>query len=225
MVRSRPNHRARRAATHRTMRDGPHIAAHRRADRRPGARRDADRADGRPGAHGHRAGRPWPASARQTASAHLAKLLDARLLAVRAARAAPLLPPRRRRRRAAAREPDGRGVPRRRGAPASSPREPALRNARVCYDHLAGDLGVLVLRQPAAAQRVRSSARRDRAALDAGRHGLLRALRHRRRALAARAAPLCRRPASTGACAATTSAGRSARRCCSACSRWGGRGA
>ena len=27
----------------------------------------------------------------------------------------------------------------------SSPREPALRNARVCYDHLAGELGVLVL--------------------------------------------------------------------------------
>jgi hypothetical protein len=26
----------------------------------------------------------------------------------------------------------------------SSPREPALRKARVCYDHLAGDLGVLV---------------------------------------------------------------------------------
>src|SRR6185436_15164540 len=25
----------------------------------------------------------------------------------------------------------------------SSPREPALRKARVCYDHLAGDLGVL----------------------------------------------------------------------------------
>lgn len=27
----------------------------------------------------------------------------------------------------------------------SSPREPALRKARVCYDHLAGDLGVMVL--------------------------------------------------------------------------------
>jgi hypothetical protein len=27
----------------------------------------------------------------------------------------------------------------------SSPRDPALRHARVCYDHLAGDLGVLVL--------------------------------------------------------------------------------
>jgi hypothetical protein len=26
----------------------------------------------------------------------------------------------------------------------SSPREPALRKARVCYDHLAGELGVLV---------------------------------------------------------------------------------
>ena len=27
----------------------------------------------------------------------------------------------------------------------SSPREPALRKARVCYDHLAGELGVFVL--------------------------------------------------------------------------------
>ena len=81
---------------------------------------------------------------KQTASTHLAKLLDARLLAV---------------------ESQGRhryfrladhdvarlleslmGVAYRVGAVRvrSSPREPALRKARVCYDHLAGELGVLV---------------------------------------------------------------------------------
>jgi hypothetical protein len=40
----------------------------------------------------------------------------------------------------------------------SSPREPALRKARVCYDHLAGELGVLVYE---------SLARRGAFALDA----------------------------------------------------------
>lgn len=81
---------------------------------------------------------------KQTVSTHLAKLLDARLLAV---------------------ENQGRhryfrladhdvahlleslmGVAYRAGAVRvrSSPREPALRKARVCYDHLAGELGVLV---------------------------------------------------------------------------------
>jgi len=79
---------------------------------------------------------------KQTVSAHLAKLVDARLLAV---------------------ESQGRhryfrladddvaqlleslmGVAYRTGAVRlkSSPRDPELRNARVCYDHLAGDLGV-----------------------------------------------------------------------------------
>src|SRR3990170_163599 len=54
---------------------------------------------------------------KQTVSAHLAKLLDSLM-----------------------------GVAYRVGAVRvrSSPREPALRKARVCYDHLAGDLGVLV---------------------------------------------------------------------------------
>jgi DNA-binding transcriptional ArsR family regulator len=81
---------------------------------------------------------------KQTISTHLAKLLDARLLAV---------------------ESQGRhryfrladsdvarllenlmGVAYRTGAVRvrASPREPALRKARVCYDHLAGELGVLV---------------------------------------------------------------------------------
>jgi len=80
---------------------------------------------------------------KQTASAHLARLVDAKLVAV---------------------EKQGRhryfrladddvaqlmesllGVAYRAGALRlrSSPREPALRKARVCYDHLAGDLGVL----------------------------------------------------------------------------------
>src|SRR5450631_59410 len=81
---------------------------------------------------------------KQTVSAHLAKLLEARLVAV---------------------ESQGRhryfrldnqdvaqllenlmGVAYRTGAVRvrASPREPALRKARVCYDHLAGELGVLV---------------------------------------------------------------------------------
>jgi DNA-binding transcriptional ArsR family regulator len=81
---------------------------------------------------------------KQTASAHLARLLDAKLLVV---------------------EKQGRhryfrladddvahlleslmGVAYRTGALRlkSSPRDPDLRKARVCYDHLAGDLGVLV---------------------------------------------------------------------------------
>ena len=81
---------------------------------------------------------------KQTISSHLAKLLDGRLLSV---------------------ESQGRhryfrladddvarlleslmGVAYRSGAVRvrSSPREPALRKARVCYDHLAGELGVLI---------------------------------------------------------------------------------
>jgi DNA-binding transcriptional ArsR family regulator len=81
---------------------------------------------------------------KQTVSGHLAKLVDAGLLAV---------------------EAQGRhryfrladddiaqlleslmGIAFRTGAVRlrSSPREPALRKARVCYDHLAGELGVLV---------------------------------------------------------------------------------
>ncbi|MEO7577962.1 MAG: helix-turn-helix domain-containing protein [Massilia sp.] len=84
---------------------------------------------------------------RQTISGHLAKLVEAKLLAV---------------------EQQGRhryfrladddvaqlleslmGVAFRSGALRlrSSPREPALRKARVCYDHLAGELGVLMYEQ------------------------------------------------------------------------------
>jgi DNA-binding transcriptional ArsR family regulator len=81
---------------------------------------------------------------KQTASAHLAKLLDARLLAVESQG-------RHRYFRLADRDVAEllehlMGVAYRAGAVRlrASPREPALRKARVCYDHLAGELGVLV---------------------------------------------------------------------------------
>jgi DNA-binding transcriptional ArsR family regulator len=81
---------------------------------------------------------------KQTISAHLAKLVDAGLLAVEAQG-----------RHRYFRLADGdvaqllealMGVAFRTGAlrVRSSPREPALRKARVCYDHLAGELGVLM---------------------------------------------------------------------------------
>lgn len=81
---------------------------------------------------------------KQTVSAHLAKLLAARLLAVESQG---------RHRYFRLADPDVArlleslmGVAFRAGAVRvrSSPREPALRKARVCYDHLAGDLGVLI---------------------------------------------------------------------------------
>src|ERR1700687_5452367 len=81
---------------------------------------------------------------KQTTSAHLAKLLEARLIAVESQG-------RHRYFRLADRE-DGQllenlmSVAHRAGAVRlrATPREPALRKARVCYDHLAGELGVLV---------------------------------------------------------------------------------
>jgi DNA-binding transcriptional ArsR family regulator len=82
---------------------------------------------------------------KQTASAHLAKLLDARLLAVEAQG-------RHRYFRLADNDvahllESLMGVAFRSGAVRvrTSPREPALRSARVCYDHLAGDQGVQML--------------------------------------------------------------------------------
>jgi DNA-binding transcriptional ArsR family regulator len=80
---------------------------------------------------------------RQTMSAHLAKLLDASLIAVERQG--------RHRYFRLAGEHVGElleslmGVAYRTGAVRllGSPREPALRKARVCYDHLAGELGVL----------------------------------------------------------------------------------
>ena len=81
---------------------------------------------------------------KQTTSAHLAKLLEARLIAVESQG-------RHRYFRLADRDvaqllENLMGVAYRAGAVRlrTSPREPALRKARVCYDHLAGELGVLV---------------------------------------------------------------------------------
>lgn len=81
---------------------------------------------------------------KQTISSHLAKLLDARLLSAESQG-------RHRYFRLADRDVASlleslMGVAYRTGAvrTRASPREPALRRARVCYDHLAGDLGVLV---------------------------------------------------------------------------------
>jgi DNA-binding transcriptional ArsR family regulator len=96
---------------------------------------------------------------RQTISTHLAKLQEAGLLCVEAqgrhryfriadAEVAQLL-------ESLMGVAFGLGAVRLR----SSPREPALRKARVCYDHLAGELGVLVYD---------SLARRGAFALDAG---------------------------------------------------------
>ncbi len=82
---------------------------------------------------------------KQTISSHLAKLVDARLIAVESQG-------RHRYFRLADRDvahllESLMGVAYRTGAVRvrASPREPALRKARVCYDHLAGELGVLAL--------------------------------------------------------------------------------
>ena len=80
---------------------------------------------------------------KQTISAHLAKLLDAGLVAVEHQgrhRYFRLADP-----DVAALLESLMGVAFRTGAVRlrSSPREPALRKARVCYDHLAGELGVM----------------------------------------------------------------------------------
>ena len=81
---------------------------------------------------------------KQTVSTHLAKLVEGRLLTVQSQG-------RHRYFRLADRDvaqllESLMGVAFRSGAvrARSSPREPALRKARVCYDHLAGELGVLV---------------------------------------------------------------------------------
>lgn len=81
---------------------------------------------------------------KQTVSSHLAKLVDARLIAVQSQG-------RHRYFRMADRDvahllESLMGVAYRTGAVRvrPGPREPALRKARVCYDHLAGELGVLV---------------------------------------------------------------------------------
>jgi len=127
---------------------------------------------------------------RQTISAHLAKLQEAGLLSVESqgrhryfriadAEIAQLL-------ESLMGVAFGTGAVRVR----SSPREPALRKARVCYDHLAGELGVLVYE---------SLARRGAFALDADGiglttqgHDLMRALSIEPDALPASRRPFCR---------------------------------
>jgi hypothetical protein len=91
----------------------------------------------------------------------------------------------------------------------SSPREPALRKARVCYDHLAGELGVLVYE---------SLARRGAFTLDADGVALTPGWAHRFQAqlgIDAAAVPparrVCAAPAWTGASAAITWPARSGR--------------
>lgn len=81
---------------------------------------------------------------KQTVGAHLARLLDARLLAVERQGPHPYF-------RLAGRDVEKlleslMGVAHRTGAPKArfGPGKPALRKARSCYDHLAGELGVLV---------------------------------------------------------------------------------
>lgn len=95
---------------------------------------------------------------KQTVSTHLAKLTDAGLIAVERQG-------RHRYFRLANRDVADllehlMGVAYRTGAVRlqTGPREPALRNARVCYDHLAGDVGVLLFEALAA----RGLIRRDR---------------------------------------------------------------
>ena len=98
------------------------------------------------------AGRPLTATelaraakvTKQTASSHLSKLVEARLVAVERSG-------RHRYFRLADHDvgvvlEDLMGLAHRVGAtqPGSGPPDPALRKARVCYDHLAGELGVLV---------------------------------------------------------------------------------
>jgi DNA-binding transcriptional ArsR family regulator len=92
---------------------------------------------------------------KQTASAHLARLLEAGLVAVESQG-------RHRYFRLADRDvaqllESLMGVAFRTGAVRlrSSPREPALRKARVCYDHLAGELGVQLLDSLAARRLLR----------------------------------------------------------------------
>jgi DNA-binding transcriptional ArsR family regulator len=143
MFRCRTNHGVPRLVYHAgMMKDGPHIARiaaligdHARAevltalmaDRALTATELADIAG----------------VSKPTISAHLAKLLDANLIAVE---------PQGRHRYFRLADPDVAqlleslmGVAFRSGAVRlrGSPREPALRKARVCYDHLAGELGVL----------------------------------------------------------------------------------
>jgi hypothetical protein len=72
----------------------------------------------------------------------------------------------------------------------SSPREPALRKARVCYDHLAGELGVLVYER--LARRGAFTLDADGIALSLQGRDLVRAIGVEPDALPASRRPFCR---------------------------------
>ena len=157
---------------------------------------------------------------KQTVSTHLAKLVEGRLLAVQSQG-------RHRYFRLADRDvaqllESLMGVAFRSGAVRvrSSPREPALRKARVCYDHLAGELGVLVY--DSLAQRRLLRLGEMALELTPQGHRFCRRLGIDVEALAA-SGGRCAAPVSTGACAAITSPAPSARRSSTAASNSAGR--
>jgi DNA-binding transcriptional ArsR family regulator len=129
---------------------------------------------------------------KQTASAHLAKLLDARLVALEAQG--------RHRYYRLADDDVARlleslmGVAYRAGALRlrSSPREPALRNARVCYDHLAGEQGVQLLEGLARRRYVAAAPERGDLALTPAGAEFFRGFGVDVEALSAGRRPLCR---------------------------------
>ncbi len=85
----------------------------------------------------------WPGVAPQTASGHLARLMQGGLIAVAAQGPPSLLPAGRARGRRRAGRADGALRPARLGSPQLPSRVGAeLSEARTCYDHFAGRLGI-----------------------------------------------------------------------------------
>ena len=157
---------------------------------------------------------------KQTASVHLAKLLDAKLVAVESqgrhryfrladADVARLLE-------------NLMGVAQRAGAVRllPGPREPELRKSRVCYDHLAGELGVLAF-EGLRKRRLVASTEGALRLTPAGRTFCGEFGVEARSSSRASAVPFAAR-AWTGASAATTSRAPSAKRCSIASTRWAG---
>ena len=178
------------------------------AGRRSRARQHADRADDRPRADRERAGAQAGITP-QTASSHLAKL-----------EAGGLIEPEKQGRHRYYRltGPDVAGVleglaglAERAGHTRvrTGPKEPALRRARICYDHLAGDLGVQMLDS----MRKQRLVRQSKQAIELTSEGK-RFMARRCRSMPIRwpiRAGRCARPASTGASGAITSPARWAR--------------
>jgi len=88
----------------------------------------------------------------------------------------------------------------------TGPKEPALRRARICYDHLAGDLGVQMLDSMRKQKLVRQSKQAIELTSE-GKRSWRRRCRSTPTCWPIRAAR-CARPASTGASAGTTSPAR-----------------